>query len=236
MNRRHKPVTTKLIVAAFLLLYGSGQLRGQSQPQRLPEYLGRKITILEAKLDENGFPPNDSAPSMICLEGPPRRQCYSAPKDFVKEAAVEVVPFSKNTPALLFSAASWGVSGWRIAFALLRPGNHTNLDNFLDDATVSNQSQHAFWSNAAISVSPIFVTADHVAGPDESHYGSHRFIVSAYVQKSTPVLDERYYYLQDRYMTVTKYDLEEGVNVLAAEKREIYARLGRLKPKAIPAK
>ena len=74
----------------------------------------------------------------------------------------------------------------------------------------------------------MFVTADYIWGPDESHYSEHRYIISAYVWKHSLELDDDSYYLEDRYMTVHKYDLEK-TDILNAEKPEILARLRRLK-------
>jgi hypothetical protein len=138
-------------------------------------------------------------------------------------------------PALLFSAATGGVSGWTIHFALLRPGTGKDLEDlFIEDMSVSNQSRHAFWHDSAISDAQIFVTADYVWGPDESHYSEHRYIISAYVLKPSSILDDSYYYLEDRYMTVQKYDLEGKADVLASEKQEILARLRKVKAGAKP--
>ena len=78
------------------------------------------------------------------------------------------------------------------------------------------------------------MTADYVWGPDESHYSEHRYMISAYVRKPSSLLDDRYYYLEDRYMTVHKYDLDANANVLMSEKHEILARLRRLKAEAEP--
>ena len=72
------------------------------------------------------------------------------------------------------------------------------------------------------------MTADYVWGPDESHYGEHRYTISAYVRKPSSLVDDCYY-LEDRYMTVHKYDMEANVDILASEKQEILARLSRLK-------
>jgi hypothetical protein len=134
-------------------------------------------------------------------------------------------------PALFFSAATLGVSGFSIHFALLRPGNGNDLEDlFVADPSVSNQSEHIFWSDATISASPIFVTADWTLGPDESHYSPHRYIISAYALRASPsLLDGSYYYLEDRYMTVRKYSDEANYHILATEKQEILARLTRVK-------
>jgi hypothetical protein len=78
------------------------------------------------------------------------------------------------------------------------------------------------------------VTADYVFGPDEGHYGEHRYIISAYVLKPSFLLDGLYYFLDDRYMTARKYDLESNVDILSSEKQEILARLRRVKTAATP--
>jgi len=68
-----------------------------------------------------------------------------------------------------------------------------------------------------------------VRGPDEAHYDPHRYLVSAYVLKPSS-----HYYLEDRYMTVRKFDLESKVDFLASEKQEILARLRRAKAATEP--
>ena len=73
------------------------------------------------------------------------------------------------------------------------------------------------------------MTADYVWGPDEAHTGLHRFLISAYVRNDPSFNDEPYYFLEDRYMTVHRYDTDEKADVLEAEKQEIRARLRRAK-------
>ena len=98
---------------------------------------------------------------------------------------------------------------------------------FFSDTSVSNQSEHAFWNDSTVSDSPIFLTADFVWGP-ESHYEEHRYIISVYVRKPSSIVDGRYYHLEDRYMTVCRYDYENP-DILGSEKREILTRLARVK-------
>jgi len=81
----------------------------------------------------------------------------------------------------------------------------------------------------SISDAQIFVMANYVWGPDEAHYDNHRYIISAYVRKPSSILDDLYYYLEDRYMTVHKYDLDANADILGSEKQEILARLRRVK-------
>ncbi len=196
----------------------------------LPKFMGREVTVTEPPLDSTGFYP--TAPATVCVEGPPEKQCYVAPEGYGRSPEVEVVQIERNTPALFFSVESGGVSGSSIHFALLRPGGGKNLgDIFLSETTVSNLSQHAFWTDRTISDSPIFVTEDFVWGPDEAHYSPHRYIVSSYVLKHPKELDGVFYYLEDRYMTTRTYNLDTAPppDILAAEKPEILARLRRVK-------
>jgi hypothetical protein len=206
---------------AILLVLVADYLCAQS----LPTFMGRKVTMTVPELDADGFYPK--GPASICVEAPPQKQCYTAPKDFGRAPAVMLVELKKGTPALRFSAASGGVSGSQIHFALLRPGAQNDLDDlFTSGVSVSDQSQHAFWNDGTISDAQIFVMVEDVWGPGESHFSEHRYIVSAYVlQPSSDVLD---YYLDDQYMTVRKYHLGDNANILDSEKPEILARLKRV--------
>jgi hypothetical protein len=224
-------VTAKSIIFAAFLFSG---LTAGAQPavvsRNLPKFVGREITITEPERGDYGFP---TGPATVCVQGPPQRQCYTAPKDFGNSPTATVVQLKKGLPAIFFSAASGGVSGWMIHFALLRLGTGKDLDDLLlSDADVSNQSQHAFWNEPTVSDARILVTADYIWGPDEAHYAAHRYIVSSYVCKPSSLSGDPRYYIDDRYMTVNKYDLDAGVDILAAEKQEILARLRRAKAAA----
>jgi hypothetical protein len=191
--------------------------------------MGRKVTVIEPpREDPDGFFPK--GPARICIDGPPARQCYIAPQEFGRNPTVAVIQLEKGVSTLLFSAASGGVSGWQIHFALLRPGGAKDLEDlFLSGMTVSNQSQHALWSDSTISDAPIFMTADYVWGPDEAHYSEHRYVISAYIRSASALADDLYYSLEDRFMTVRKYDLDANSDILTSEKQEILARLKRVK-------
>ena len=216
----------KSILLALLLFLDSDALSAQPvfHDQPLPEFMGRAVTVVESKLDADGFFPE--GPASVCVEFVPQRQCYTAPKTFGRNPKVAVVQLEKGVPALFFSAAGGGVSGFPIHFALLRPGETKNLEDCLD-ISVSNQSQHAFWNDPAISTAPIFVTADFVWGPEEGHDVEHRYIISTYVFGLSREVNR--YFLQDRYMTVHKYDLDAKIDILASERQEILARLRRVK-------
>jgi hypothetical protein len=140
-----------------------------------------------------------------------------------------VVQLGKTEPALFFSAASGGVSGFEFHFALLRPGPANDLEDlFGSGISISDQSENVFWRDFSISDAPIFVTADYKWGPDESHSSPHRYMVSAYVRKPMAEGGDRYF-LEDRYMTVRIYDFDAKPDILTSEKPEILTRLRRVK-------
>ena len=218
----------RVLCFAFLLFLGSNDARAQPAPvKELPKFMGREVTVTEPELDPDGFFPK--GPASVCIEGPPQRQCYTAPKEFGIDPKVVLVQVEKGMPALFFSVANGGTSGFGIRFALLRPGTGKSLENlFFSDILVSNQSEHDFWNDSTISDAPIFLTADFVWGPDESHYSEHRYIISAYVWTSNSIVGDLSYYLEDQYMTVRRYDYEKA-DILTSEKQEILARLTRVK-------
>jgi len=188
--------------------------------------MGREVTLKTPERDDDFFP---KGPASLCVDLVPGEQCYTAPKEFGNNPEAEVIQLDRNTEALFFSAESGGVSGFSIHFALLRPGMNRTLENILPgDSSVSNQSQHAFWNEPSISDSRIFVTASDVWGPNEGHYGEHRYIITAYVRQSPTYTESASYWLTDRYMTASFYDLESA-DILKTEKPEILARLRRVK-------
>jgi len=196
---------------------------GYAGAQSPPKFMGRQVSIIEPERTEDGFP---KGPAAVCLEGPPQRQCYTAPKDFGNNPTVTAVQLRKELPALFFSAATGGVSGSEIHFALLRPGTGKDLEDLFVVASVSNQNQHAFWNEPAISDKPIFLVADYAVGSDEAHYGPHRYIISAYFPNR--LLNDGLYLLEDRYMTIRLYDLQATADILGSEKQEILRRLRRV--------
>jgi hypothetical protein len=120
--------------------------------QPLLKFMGRQVTIVEPEHTEDGFP---KGPASVCLEGPPRRQCYTAPKDYGNNPTITPVQLGKDQSALLFSAETGGVSGWLVHFALLGPGLQESL---VEDVSVSSQNQHTFWTESTISDALIFIT------------------------------------------------------------------------------
>ena len=82
----------------------------------------------------------------MCIEGPPQRQCYTAPEDFGRDAEATVVQLEKGAPAVFLSAASGGVSGFQFQLALLRPGQGTILEDlFMSGTSVSNYARGPVW-------------------------------------------------------------------------------------------
>ena len=207
------PLGFRLIAAVWLFA-------GTIGAQPLPKFMGRQVTIVQPEHTEDGFP---KGPASVCLEGTPKRVCYTAPKDYGNYLKVEAVQLRKDTPALLFSAATGGVSGWSVSFALLVG---PDLENILLADFVDNQSQHTFLSEPSISDFAIFLTATYAAGSDEAHYGPHRYIISAYFPKRS--YGDGVYLLEDRYMTTRVYDLQGQVDILKSEEPEILRRLSRV--------
>jgi hypothetical protein len=224
-------VPVRVVIFTVLLFSGTKEIDAQSTSRKESvKFLGRDVTIIQPELDADDFPKGPDPRATVCLEGLPRRQCYSSPQEFWKNPAVSLVQVQRDLPALLFSVETWGASGWQIRFALLRPGPGKDLEDlFRAGISVSNQSQHLFWTDSSISDAQIFVTADYVWGPDEAHYSKHRYIISAYVRKPSSYADGLFYYLEDRYMTVHRYDPVANTDILASEKQEILARLRRVK-------
>ena len=213
-------------VLALLAVSISAGAQTVHRSPEVPKFMGREVTIMEPKIEDGMFP---KGPATICVEGPPQRQCYTAPQDFGRDTSAVVVQVQKDMPALFFSATSGGTSGFAIHFALLRTGTGTGLEDlFFSDMSVSNHSEHELWTEPAISNAQIFVTADYVWGPSESHYDDHRYTISAYTLLPSSLVDGLCYYLEDRYMTVRKYKSQTESHILASEKPEILARLKRV--------
>src|SRR4249920_1827171 len=101
------------------------------------KFMGRVVTVTEATYDADDpehFQPK--GPATVCLEGTPR-QCYATPDGYGRAPEATVAQIDENTSALLFSAASGGVSQVVIHFALLRPGKGNEFENlFPSDLSV----------------------------------------------------------------------------------------------------
>jgi hypothetical protein len=228
VGRRYDFLVSPRICATVVVMF---TLWGDGLAQGL-KFMGRSVRITTPKTDEDGMFP--VGPASVCIEGPPERQCYTAPKDFGRDPSAEVIRLGKGGFALFFSAASGGTSGWTVHFALLRPGTGNQLDDLLD-VSVSNQNRHAFWYEPAISDAPIFVTADYQWGPNEGHYSPHRYVISAYALRYSDLSEVSTYFLEDQFMTVRRYDIDDKGDVLKSERQEILDRLKRVRA-AYPAR
>jgi hypothetical protein len=190
------------------------------------KFQGENVVLTEVKADNSGV----QAPASICVEWPEQRQCYTTPQGYGRAPSASKVQVSKELEAMLFSVATSGTNDYGIHFALLTKGGGRELqDLFFGTIEASNQSQHELWNEPSISDSKVFVIADYVWGPSETTREPHRYMISAYVRKSTTAFDTAHYYLADRYMTARKYDSQSEIDILATEKSEILARLSRLK-------
>lgn len=202
----------------FLALVLSAQGRLQFQ--------GHDVEITEGVTDGSG----GVGPASVCVKWEEQAQCYQTPQGYGRSPKVTVVRISKDLEALLFSVATSSTSDYGIHYALLTKGSGRELqDLFFGTIEASNQSAHELWMAPSVSASQIFVLADYVWGPGESTHEPHRYMISAYVRKSTTAFDTPHYYLRDRYMTAGKYDPEKKQDILASERGEILARLARIK-------
>jgi hypothetical protein len=219
----------RVIISTVLVFSGTEEISAQSAPRKDSlKFLGREVTIVQPEFDADGFPKSPDPRAIVCLEGLPRRQCYSSPPEFWRNPLVSMIQVQRDLPALLFSVETWGASESQIHFVLLRATEGDLEDLFQPEISLSNQSEHAFWTDFSISASPIFVTADYVWGPDECHTCAHRYIISAYALKPSSYTDRLLYYLEDRYMTIHEYGGGANTDILASEKQEVMARLKRL--------
>jgi hypothetical protein len=215
MRRRFSAQSIKL-VGVFAIV-------GCAGAQTVQQFMGREVVVYAPPGEDDHLGTSPSAPAKVCVEGPPQEQCYSTPEGYGWRPRVEVVQLSKEQSALLFTAETGGVSGWNVHYALITPGTGKDMDDALN-VSLSNQGRTAFWSEPDLSDAKIFVTADFVWGPDEGHYGQHRFSTSAYAWQGSN------YWLVDRYFTSRWYDLDANDDVLGAERAEIVARLKKVLP------
>ena len=213
----------RLLVLFAVCLSASAQTVLRSP--EIPKFMGREVVLYEPADKGEGTGASPEEPAKVCLEGPPREQCYTTPKEFGFHPTVELVELSKKKSALFFSAASGGVSGWGVHLALLVPGKGKDLEDLLpSDVRISNQSQTAFWSEPELSDTTIFVTATFIWGPGESHYEEHRYEISAYVW----LKDD--YWQADQYVTSRWYSLDANADVLGSERAEVLSRLKKVLP------
>jgi hypothetical protein len=215
----------------LLLLAISIGAVAQTEPRQetVLTFKGWPVVVFHPKQLDEFFP---AGPVKICLEQESHPKCYTAPKDFGRDAKVESVSLDGESEAMLLSVASGGVSGFRIHLALLQPDESENLKNLLLSAsTLSEQSQFRFLVEPEISPAKILVTATFDWGLNDAHHGAHRYFISTYVRQFYYDNQEWVYALADQYMTVKVYERESNENIIQAELKEIRSRLRRVAPK-----
>jgi hypothetical protein len=217
---------------AFLTLLLLSACQAQTQtPDKPVIFMKRAVTLSGAEFDLDGDSPlSDEKPASVCLEGPPQRQCYTAPAEYKYEPAVEIIQLGGGERGLLFTALTCVGSGYNVHFALLQPGKGERLENLLPYAhSASNQAQYTFSYQPALSEEPIFLMAEFVWGPGEAHYDAHRYIISAYMRLPNEWTVTSDYRLNDQYMTAGKYDEHQIGDIFSRELPEILARLARVR-------
>ena len=82
-------------------------------------YVGRQVKVVDPGTeDPDGFFPKGEA--KVCVQGQQEKDCYTAPKGVGRMPSLSVVALRKGESALFFEAASGGVSGFPLHFALLK--------------------------------------------------------------------------------------------------------------------
>jgi len=190
-------------LAAFVFLIGLAKAQ---------VFEGRKVSVQMGHWVDDGAEPG--TPATVCIEGPPRRQCYTAPGDFGRTPYIRPLALGDGASALLF--APGGLSG--IHLALLKPGDGDKLEEIFASAVeISYWGRFAVWTD--VMPSPVFVTAETSPRPE----GPSHFRVTTYTRQRRALR----YTKVDEYLTAGVYELYKA-DVLAAEKREVLARLKRL--------
>jgi hypothetical protein len=93
-------MAVKRILPIILLFMISNDLSAQSVQAVKNRFMGREVTIIDPGRDPDGFFPK--GPASVCVEGPPQRQCYTAPQEFGNNPTIDVVQLEKDLSALLF--------------------------------------------------------------------------------------------------------------------------------------
>lgn len=197
-------------------------------PQNKPTHFeGKRIILSKDQLDDSGQAIGYRA-AFVYLEAQPKNRSYTAPAEFIRSAKVQLVQLNPSSQALLFSAESYRVSGWKVFYSLLQLDSKGRFKELFDsNPTLSSRSTLGWIADPSISVVPTLVTFDAVIGFGETNPEPHRCMVSVYVYLRTKWPDEPRYVLADQFLTVKRYDFDASV-VLLSEKPEILSRLKRV--------
>ncbi len=214
--------------SCLLALIATASLAQSPLPAQFPRtFAGRELRVETPPQDPDGFDVHGKA--ILCLGDSSARQCHESPKDYGRYVEVGIRPLGSAGRAILFTAASGGVSGYSIYLSLLRLDSAGKLENVLpENVVITIQGKYALLNVSRVSPVPLFVTADYVWGRDESHFSPHRFLISTYVWRYSHDALRHAFFLEDRYLTANYYDFEKSPDIIAAERKELLRRLQRV--------
>jgi hypothetical protein len=188
--------------------------------------------VIQGNVDSDGLP---TSGAKLCLLKS-TDSCYQMPSNSGYSSGSVIYdyginPYSERLPLkgggsiVLFSAQfSGGGSGTLDSLAILRYESSGKIVNLLPFVGVTNQSEHAVWSDPNGSGLPVLVTADFYWMQGETHFAKHFYTVSAYRFD-----DQKGQYIKAfSYRTSKKnagLDEAERVNVLGLERENILRRL-----------
>lgn len=165
-----------------------------------------------------------------CYSAETSRAGFAYACQFVKTlAVVRIVQAQENEMAVLFVAefSASGSGGLSLISIWGQAGTQPILRNKLPEVSLSEQSEYRIIPVTSRGHRGVFVTADYVLGPGETHFAPHYFAISIYKLRA----DMNAYLRIESYQTSRKYpSLDEGtIDVIRYEMREIENRLDRFK-------
>lgn len=171
------------------------------------------------------------APAKLCAYATPSGvtvDCFearSSGRAFFGQPKFEIVPFAGSEKAVLFTARySAGGSGSSNLWVILTFGRDHKWKNLLPNLTLSEQSDHLFWSSGDISTFGLFTVADYVFQKGETHFGAHRYRIRTFEFCRS----KHSYVLADEFVTKDKYpglDEADTIRVIKPNLSRIQKRL-----------
>lgn len=221
-------LSPKSFLAKLALVLAQSLLLTLSAQQLL--FNGQPVTIKGATNDDASMAKTQGPPASLCIGKASSKICYEAPKEYWVAPKAEIVQIDKNSPAILFSAESYGAAGWEIHIALLiQESGNKLVDLFHNQVTRPNQGQHRTFIDPEISPAPILLTDSYIWGMDEGRFSPHRYLISSYLWGYSGYALAHRYVLSDSYMTTRAYSsVEDGFDILTAEAPEWKSRLRRI--------
>lgn len=95
------------------------------------------------------------------------------------------------------------------------------LDEFFSKGSASVCLQ----TEPSISPAKILVTADYEMSLNDGHHSAHRYFISTYVRQLHLDSGAYVYALADQYLTVKRYNLDPGPDIIRSERNEILRRV-----------